>query len=563
MSAEPQELVSLAQHLRRQGRYADARGAAERALEIEPDNAAAWFNLGAALSGLGELEGAEAAYRQALQRNPRYPEAWSNLGGLLGAKGATEEQLTAYRRAIDANPLLAPVWSNLGNALCNGRRYAEAESASRRAVELDPRFVAGWLNLGRALHEMKRSAEARTACQRALELAPDMADAWAGLGNALMGLREFAGAIGAYRKAASLQPQRSDVHTNLAVALRRTGSDVEGEASLRRALELDPANEFASWNLAMSLLERGELAEGWARYEARWARPDSPARRFGIKGGPPLNGRALLWGEQGVGDHILYACLAAEAAQAGAEVTLETDARLVALFRRSFPGLEVLAQTDPPQVDTAQFDHVLPLGSLGGLLRGSLDAFPREPGYLLADAPRSRRYRENLEQMLPRNSLIVGIAWRSSNPELAHEKSAPLQEWAPLLTLRGASFVSLQYGDVAEERRKAEHSFGTTIATLPEVDVFADLDGLAALQAACDLVITTSSVNAHLAGALAQPGWVLLPKRIGTLWYWFGERNDCPWYPGLTLIRQSNDGDWTSVMQSAAEKLRVMLAGRR
>jgi ADP-heptose:LPS heptosyltransferase len=86
---------------------------------------------------------------------------------------------------------------------------------------------------------------------------------------------------------------------------------------------------------------------------------------------------------------------------------------------------------------------------------------------------------------------------------------------------------------------------------------------LAALQAACDLVITTSTVNAHLAGALGQPGWVLLPKRIGTLWYWFGERNDSPWYPGLILIRQSNDGDWTSVMQAAAEKLRLMLAGRR
>jgi Flp pilus assembly protein TadD len=563
MSAQPQELVSLAQRLRQQGRFADARSAAERALEIEPDNAAAWFNLGAALGGLGEREAAEAAYRRALERNPRYPEAWSNLGGLLGAKGATGEQLAAYRKAIDANPQLAPVWSNLGNALCNARRYAEAESANRRAVELDPRFVPGWINLGRALHEMKRPADARGACQRAVELAPDLADAWAGLGNALMGLREFAGAIQAYGKATSLRPQSADFHTNLGIALRRIGSDTAGHASLRRALELDPGNDFASWNLAISLLERGELAEGWARYEARWARPDSPPRRFAIKGGPPLNGRAVLWGEQGIGDHILYARMAADAAQAGATVTLETDARLVALLRRSFPALEVVAQTDPPQVDAARFDHVLPLGSLGGVLRASFDAFPREPGYLVADAPRSRRYRETLEQMLPSNSLIVGIAWRSSNPELAHEKSAPLEQWAPLLRLPGASFVSLQYGDVAEERCEAGRRFGMTIATLPGLDVFADLDGLAALQAACDLVITTSTVNAHLTGALGQPGWVLLPKRIGTLWYWFGERTDSPWYPCLTLIRQSDDGDWTSVMQAAAERLRVMLAGRR
>jgi tetratricopeptide (TPR) repeat protein len=557
MSSDARELVSVAQHLRQQGRFADARGAAERALEIEPDNASAWFNLGAALGGLGELEAAEAAYRRALERNPRYPEAWSNLGGLLGAKGATEEQLAAYQKAIDANPQLAPVWSNLGNALCNARRHAEAESASRRAVELDPRFVPGWLNLGRALREMKRPAEARAACQRAVELAPDSADAWAGLGNALMGLREFAAAIEGYRKATSLRPQSSDFHTNLGIALRRIGLDVDGDASLRRALGLDPSNDFASWNLAESLLERGELAEGWARYEARWARPDSPPRRFSNQGGPPFNGRALLWGEQGVGDHLLYARMAAEVAQAGAAVTLETDARLVALLRRSFPGLEVVAQTDPPQVDSAEFDHVLPLGALGGLLRPSFDAFPRNRGYLVADAPRSRRYREALVQMLPRNSLIVGIAWRSSNPELANEKSAPLKEWGQLLTLPGISFVSLQYGKVAEERRGAERSFGITIATLPELDVFADLDGLAALQAACDLVITTSTVNAHLTGALGLPGWVLLPKRIGTLWYWFKDRNDSPWYPSLELIRQSHDGDWTGAIEVAAQRLRA------
>jgi ADP-heptose:LPS heptosyltransferase len=87
--------------------------------------------------------------------------------------------------------------------------------------------------------------------------------------------------------------------------------------------------------------------------------------------------------------------------------------------------------------------------------------------------------------------------------------------------------------------------------------VFADLDGLAALQAACDLVITTSSVNAHLTGALGRPGWVLLPKRIGAPWYWFAGRDDSPWYPtSLSLIRQSDDGDWTGAMEVAARRLR-------
>jgi hypothetical protein len=351
----------------------------------------------------------------------------------------------------------------------------------------------------------------------------------------------------------SLRPQSADFHTNLGIALRRVGREREGDTSLRRALELDAGHDFASWNLAMSLLERGELAEGWTRYEARWARPDSPVRRFPVKGGAPFAGSALLWGEQGVGDHILYARMAREAAQAGARVTLETDARLVELFQRSFPELAVAAQTEPPQVDPGDFDHVLPLASLGRHLRPSLDSFPAHGGYLVADAERRNQYREMLK---PGDSMVVGIAWRSSNPEFANEKSAPLSQWEPLLTVPGIVFVSLQYGDVDGERRGAERRFGVTIATLPGLDVFGDLDGLAALQAACDLVITTSTVNAHFAGALGQPGWVLLPKRIGTLWYWFTERGDCPWYPSLTLFRQLQDGDWSGAIAIAARKLR-------
>ena len=560
MTPDVANLVSTAQRLRQHGRFADAKIAAERALEIEPQDASAWFNLGAALGGLGDLAGAEAAYRRALERDPQYAEAWSNLAGLLRAAGRVEEGLAAYRRALEANPRLAPVWSNFGNVLCDLRRYDDAEAACRRAVELDERFVPGWLNLGKVLHQTKRPADARAACERAVQLTPQLPEAWAGLGNALMALRQFADAIDAYRKALSLHPQSPDFHTNLGIALRRIGLDSDGVASLRRALEIDPSHPFASWNLGMALLERGQLEEGWARYEARWARPESPRRRFPARGGPPFGGSALLWGEQGVGDHILYARMAAEAAQAGTTVTLETDARLVPLFRRSFPDVTVVPQTDPPQVDPARFDHVLPLGSLGRWLRGSFEAFPRHHGYLVADAGTTTAYRQTLARMLPQGSFIVGIAWRSSNPELANEKSAPLGEWAPLLTLPGASFVSLQYGDVAEERREAERRFGIRIAAVPGLDVFSDLDGLAAAQAACDLVITTSTINAHLSGALGRHDWLLLPRRIGGLWYWFADRGDCPWYPGLSLVRQSQDGDWREAMALAAHRLGARLA---
>jgi ADP-heptose:LPS heptosyltransferase len=115
---------------------------------------------------------------------------------------------------------------------------------------------------------------------------------------------------------------------------------------------------------------------------------------------------------------------------------------------------------------------------------------------------------------------------------------------------------------VGAECEAAEQHFGAAIVRLPEPDLQADLDGVAALLAACDLIITTSNVTAHLTGALGRPGWVLLPQRIGRLWYWFHERADSPWYPSLALMPQLRDGDWSGLMELAGQRLRAKLAAK-
>ena len=533
-----------------------------RAVQAGREHAPAWFNLASALAALGEAAAAEDAYRKTLALQPHYAEAWSNFGGLLSALGRAQEAVSAYRKGLAADDRLAPIWSNLCNALCTVGQYAEAEQAGRKAVQIDPGFAPAWVNLGRALHESKQHGEARDACRRAIELAPLLADAWAGLGNALMGMRSFDDAIGAYEKSIALQPHNAHFHANLGVALRRVGSSAPALHSLRRALELDPKNGFASWNLANALLEQGDLENGWKHYESRWSRTEAPPRRYPDKGARSAGRRVLIWGEQGVGDEILYAGMAAEMAAGGTEVTLEADARLVPLFQRSFPALTVCGRRDPPQLQPERFDAIAPSGSLGQRLRSSWSDFPRHSGYLMADPARAAVYRKSLQQVSPSRALIVGIAWRSRNPEWGTEKSAPLSAWRALLEVPGVTFVNLQYGAVESECEQAEQRFGVRIVRLPEPDVRDDFDGLAALQCACDLIISTSNVTAHLAGALGRPGWILLPQRIGRLWYWFHNRADSPWYPSLTLITQARDADWASAIEPAAQRLHRMAESR-
>ena len=130
-------------------------------------------------------------------------------------------------------------------------------------------------------------------------------------------------------------------------------------------------------------------------------------------------------------------------------------------------------------------------------------------------------------------------------------KTTPLSSWAPLLQRDDVLFVRLQ----KISRDADQHDLGASGQTLldsltevPDLNLVQDLDGLAALVSACDLVISVSNSNAHLAGALGVPTWVLLPFGHFQPWYWFKQRTDSPWYASVKLYRPSAFDDWSGLI---------------
>jgi len=93
------------------------------------------------------------------------------------------------------------------------------------------------------------------------------------------------------------------------------------------------------------------------------------------------------------------------------------------------------------------------------------------------------------------------------------------------------------------------------IEHIPDLDLREDIDGVAALTAACDLVVTVSNTAAHIAGALGVPVWILVPAGIGKFWYWGHEGISTPWYPSGILLRQKNQHDWTPDLTAVAQRL--------
>lgn len=558
---DAQAWTELAHVLRWQNRLEAAHDAATRAIAIDPALAGAWFNLGAVRVERGEIARGIEAYRKALELEPDFAEAWSNLGEALGATGDPAGEIDAYRRAAGIDSQLAPVWSNLGNALLEAGEVEEAVAACGRAIALEPDYAAAWNNLGNALRERGEHAEAIRACERAIELAPQLAQAWSNLGCALLEQGDTEQSLAAHRRALALGPRIARVHYNMGLAHERCGQHEAAAGSYRRTVAIDPAFAAAGVRLACALLTDGNFAQGWPEYEWRWREKDACPRRYDFTPWPGAGapGRLLLWGEQGIGDEIIYSSMIGELANAGQQVTLEIDARLVAMMRRSLPGVRVVARADPPAIDPAAFDWQCPLGSLGARLRPSFSSFPRHAGYLRPDAERAQRLSTELRG--PGASRLVGISWSSAHRKVGSAKSIALTAWADILKQPGIRFVNLQYGDTREDRDALRRQHGLALAHRDDVDLLHDLEGLAALCAACDLIITASNVTAHMAGALGKPVWLLAPTGNGRLWYWFSGRADSPWYPSMRIFEQARPGQWQPVLDAVARALAEQVSG--
>ena len=172
--------------------------------------------------------------------------------------------------------------------------------------------------------------------------------------------------------------------------------------------------------------------------------------------------------------------------------------------------------------------------------------------YLKADLVKTAELRSRIEK---KEHLVCGISWRSKNADFGADKSITLEKLTPLLSAPGVDFIDLQYGDTSDERLAFEQTHGICIRRLDDIDNKNDIDSLAALISACDIVITISNVTAHIAAALGKPTLVMLPNSPSLFWYWHRERTDSPWYPTAVLVRQNQPGEWQDVIEIARAAL--------
>ena len=537
-----------------QGQFSEAHRLLSRALEAEPNSLPCLSSLAGVLAALGREEEALAISDRILRLEPDDVDTLYNRGLLLGRLGRSAEALDAYGRALRLKPDFAAALVNRGNALAQLGRAAEAVADFDRVITLNPRHAEAHSNRGLALAELDRREDALASYDRALALKPDYAEAHNNRGLLLQSLNRHAEALAEYDRAQALKPDHADACNNRGLALHDLHRYEDALASYRQALTLRAGFAEAHFNQSLTQLAVGDLAAGWVNYEWRWKtrKSTAPWRDFPQPlwlGREPLAGKTiLLHAEQGFGDTIHFARYVPLVAALGAVVVVETQPALKGLMAR-LDGVSAVVERGAA---LPAFDCHCPLGSLPHAFATELATIPAKAPYLAAEPARVAHWRDRLVSC---KRPVIGIVW-CGNPTFRgdHNRSMAFSRFAPIAAAVDATYVTLNPGGTAADAIDlAAHAGVVDLAS-----EFRDFDDTAAVIAGLDLVITTDTAVAHLAGALGKPAWILLSDSPD--WRWLLDRADCPWYPSARLFRQAALGDWAPVISRVQQELANFVA---
>ncbi len=499
----------------------------------------------------GRLADAKTVYELVLQRQPRHSDALHMLGALAMQSQRPERAVTLITEALSQTPSSAAAHGNLAEAFMALRRFEEAVSSYGMAIALRPGHANAYLGRATALRELGRLDQALGSCDQAVTLRPDLARAYICRALILRSMQRYEETLACCDRALLTQPDLPDAWDKLGAALREVNHFEEALGVFEIAGNAWPDLPSPRMNAGTVHLQLGQTEPGWQLYDWRnkpggpvlsrvWSKP----RWYGEES---LTGKTiLLCSEQGLGDTIQFCRYVTLLEARGAHVILSVQDRLCALLKTLSLTARVIAESEEPPA----FEVHCPLLSLPLAFGTTTATIPATTPYLTADPDRVQRWRQRVGDV----GFRIGICWQGSTLPIDIGRSFPLKLFDPISRLTGVRLISLQMGPGSEQLRSAPA--GMTIETLGD-DFDAGPDGFldsAAVMGTLDLVITSDTSIAHLAGALGCPTWLVL--RHVPEWRWLLDREDSPWYPHHRLFRQQSRGDWQSVFDRMYSELR-------
>jgi len=512
--------------------------------------AEAKFQQALAFHQKGQLSQAQSLYEEILKTQPKHFDSLHLLGVIAHQTKNHQRAVDLIGKAIELFPKNATLYSNRGLALQELKQLDAAVASYDKAIALKADYAEAYSNRGVALKELKRYDEAFVAYDKAIVLKPDLENAWLGRGNVFYDLKRYDEAFAAYDKAIALKPDLENAWLGRGNVFYSLNRDEEALTCYDKAISLKKDLPDGYRDKSLLKLSLGEYEEGWQLYEWRWKvkHVTSPVRNFSQPlwlGNDSIVGKTILiHSEQGFGDTIQFFRYLSKLKTLGCKIIFETQTQLAPLIKAQRDNCKIIGQGET----LPSFDVHCPLLSLPLAFKTTLETIPAQVPYLFPPPEKLELWRTKLgTKSKPR----VGLVWSGKLlPDF--RRSIPLDSLLLIIDEK-AEWHSLQK-DVRESDRNSLNSSLTIIDHAPSLNDFSDT---AALIAEMDLVISIDTAVAHLAGALGKPVWILLPFHPD--FRWLRDREDSPWYPTARLFRQTQDGEWRSVIDRVFQELKIFL----
>ena len=422
----------------------------------------------------------------------------------------------------------------------NCHQYKDAELLFKKAIEQNPQYAEAYANLGALYAKFKEYEKAIKLYETCIKIKPSYAGAYTNLGNALNKTYKHEEAVFFHKAAIALDDKAPNHFANCASSYKNLGRFDKAKKLYEHTLTLDKNHINAHFDLATVLLQTGEYARGWEHYEWRFLKEEMAfhiKRYKAIFDTPRYKGemlknkeRVLVHSEQGFGDTLMMVRYLYELKRRGATVVLFVREGLEELLG----SLSCVDEVHTRDEKLPAFSLQIPFMSLAFALDAKLERLTQVYPYI--------KLKEHYP--LKNKKIKVGIVWGASNTgESYKNKVFDVRHFAMLAKHEAFALYSLQLGEDAEAIKR--HGLEEHITDLsPHIDNFYTT---AKIINALDLIITSDTSVAHLAGAMGKKVWVVL-QRVAD-WRWGINECQSRWYPSAKLIRQNSLGDFNSAFR--------------
>ena len=530
----------------------------KKAIQINSNHPDAYTNLGGLYKDLGNIDQALAATLKSLELKPDNPTAHMNLGGIYKDCGNIDQALASTLKSLELKPDNPTAHMNLGGIYQDIGNLDQALTSTLKSLELKPDNPTAHMNLGGIYKDFGNLDHALASTLKSLELKPDNPTAHMNLGGIYKDCGKLDQALASTLKSLDLKPDNPDSLTNLGSIYHELGEFDHAIASYNSALKLNPRCPNACWNLSLTTLLIGNYKNGWEYYEYRLK-----SKQFSPYMIPELDKwdrenfdqakQLLIVCEQGIGDTIQFLRYIKILRAKGITIRLCVEPKLHSLIKASGIDPSPLNKREAKQITEGQW---MPLLSIPRLL-GVCPENPifTEPYIKTTDEAIKNWARELSDNKRP----IIGINWKGNRKDrLKEARDISIDHFTRIDNKSQSTLLSLQRGSQSSDLNKIWSRSGilrpqdriTKIADSNDPD---DLLEYAAIIANCDLVMTTETTVAHIAGSMGITTWIFLPKTPH--WRWGLHGYTSFWYPSVRLFRQKNRGNWDEEMKLATLEL--------